>query len=175
MGCNRKKTKKFIVAFLVIITLIATITPPIIMAADDTIHVTFDPSGSVSLDVSPQNLNFSTVSADGNEESSTTFTLYNNGSIAMKTDCDTNATTDEGDLTLDDDGSPTEDYFSLQFTSAAALDGNNNYIPSAGTTLDNSLAASGSETFKITIYLGPISTDHGWQTTTVNFTGTAAS
>jgi len=121
LGCNRKKTKKLLVAFLVIIAFIGTITPPVIMAADDTIHVTFDPSGSVSLDVSPQN------------------------------------------------------YFSLQFTSAAALDGNNDYIPSAGTTLDNSLASSGSETFKITIHLGPISTDHGWQTTTINFTGTAAS
>ena len=147
---------------------------PVSFAADDTIHITFDPSGSVSLDVAPYYLNFSTVSASGSEESSTTFTLYNNGSIAMSTACDTNTTTDTGNLTLDSNGSPAEDNFSLQFTTAPNLDGNTAYISSSGMTLDNSLAGSGSETFKITIHLGSISTDFSWQTTTINFTGTAA-
>ncbi len=174
MGCNKEKTKEIIIAFLIVTIFLSTFMLPISIAADDTIHVTFDPTGSVSLDVSPQTLNFSTVTANGNEESGTTFTLYNNGTIAMQTDCDTNATTDEGDLTLDADGSPTEDTYSLRFTSTT-MDGDDAYITDAGVTLDNSLSASGSDTFKITIYLGPISTDHGWQTTTVNFTGTAAS
>lgn len=177
MGCNRNKTKKLSVIILGIIAVIAILTPPISMAAtEDTIHVTFNPEGAIDLGVSPNTLNFSTVSAETSEESSTTFTLYNNGSIAMKTYCESNTTTDEGDLTLDDDGSPAEDYFSLQFTTASNLDGNTEYIPylPSQVTLDNSLSAEDSETFKITIHLGAISTNHSWQTTTVNFTGTAA-
>ena len=54
------------------------------------------------------------------------------------------------------------------------MDGNNAYISNnsaSPTTLDNSLTASGSDTFKITIHVGTISANHSSQTTTLNFTG----
>jgi hypothetical protein len=176
MGCIRDVKRDIFLIITVLMLIFAIITPSITMAADDTIHVTFDPSGSVTLDVSPQELNFSTVNANSNEESSTTFTIWNNGTISMKTECETNTTTDEGNLSCDGDGTPGYDNFSLRFTSTT-MDGNNEYISNSSaskTTLDNSLAAAGSDTFKITIYLGYLNDDFGWQTTTVNFTGSAA-
>ena len=176
MGCSRDKIEKLLLAGIVVMLVLAVATPQITMAADDTILVTFDPSGSVSLDVAPEFLNFSTVTANSNEESGTTFTIWNNGTIAMKTDCETNYSTDEGDLDCYGDGTPGYNNFSLRFTSTT-MDGNNAYISNTSasrTNLDLSLLATGSETFKISIYLGYLYDDYGWQTTLVNFTGSAS-
>lgn len=176
MGCKKDIRKDLFLISTILMLVFAIITPSMSMAADDTINVTFDPSGSVSLDVSPQELNFSTVNADSNEESGTTFTIWNNGTIAMKTECEANTTTDEENLSCDGDGTPGYDNFSLRFTSTT-MDGDDAYISnssSSRTTLDNSLGASASDTFKISIYLGYLNDDYGWQTTTVNFTGSAA-
>ena len=176
MGCTKDKIKRLVLISLVVTMIVSAITPPI-MAADDTIHVTFDPEGDVSLEVSPTNCNFSTVDANTSEEIGFDFTLYNNGTIPMQTDCETNVTTDEGDLECDGNGGNTaDDFFCLQFTDTT-MDGDDSFISNssgAQTTLDNSLLAGGSDTFRITIHLSNLSANHSWQTTTINFTGSVA-
>jgi hypothetical protein len=172
MGCNKEKIKKLLLSSFVTILIFLAIATPVVIGENSTINVTFDPQGSVTLDVTPATLNFSTVDANGNEESSSAFTLYNNGTISMNTTADTNSTTDTKELTLDEDGSPIEDYFSLQFTDCASFEGDDAYITDAGMTLNKTLTpATQSGTFKVTIHLGDISANHSWQATTINFTG----
>ena len=174
MGCEKKKMGKLLVTIFIITLVMTAIISPVIIAVEDTIIVTFDPTGSVTLDVAPELFDFSTVTSNSNEESSGSFTLYNNGTVYMKTTCNTNSSTQN--LTLDADGTPGDDYFSLQFTSAANFEGNNAYITTASSmTLNNTLAPSGSDTFKLTIHLGVITVDHPEQNTTVNFTGVVSS
>lgn len=170
MGCEKKKMGKLLATIFIVTLVITAIISPVIIAVEDTIIVTFNPTGSVTLDVAPELFDFDTVASNGNEESANSFTLYNNGTMNMQTTCDTNSST--LNLTLDADGTPGEDYFSLQFTSASNFEGNNAYITTASSmTLNNTLAPSGSDTFKLTIHLGVISVDHPEQNTTVNFTG----
>lgn len=169
------KIERFFLISLIVMLVITAIAPPAIVAdTSDTIHVTFDPTGEVNISITPPTLNFSTVTANSNKESTASFTLWNNGTIYMNTTCNTNLSTDEGNLTLDPDGTPETDYYSLQFTNTA-FEGNDEYIPSASTViLNQSLAPSGSGTFYVTIHLGYINDDYGWQTTTINFTASAA-
>ena len=170
MGCEKKKMGKLLVTILIITLVITAIISPGIMALEDTITVTFNPTGGVTLDVAPEVFNFSTVTSNANEETADSFILYNNGTMDMQTTCNTNSST--LNLTLDADGTPASDNFSLRFTSATNFEGDDAYIPTASSvTLNNSLAPDASDSFKITIYLGVITVDHPWQNTTVNFTG----
>ncbi len=143
--------------------------------AGDTLSITFDPSGSVDGNVSPEAYDFGAVTLSGSEETLIDFTLYNNGTIAMDSTGQQNQSTDEGDMDCAGGGGPGEDEYSIRITDAAGIDGDTNYINDVGTTvLDNSLASLGSETFKLTIYLGSASSDHPQQTTQVNWTFAAA-
>ena len=91
----------------------------------------------------------------------------------MQTVAESNSSTDGGTLSLDEDGSPGLDSFSLRFTDTT-MDGNNQYIPHASTvTLDASLNPGSSDTFKVSIYLGQISANHSWQKTQINLTGSS--
>jgi len=176
MGCNEKVKKLIIVSFFVTLVVVAVGPQTIMGATKEVINVSFDPTGTIDLDVSPGVVNYSTVE-NGTNEDSVSLTLYNNGTIGMDTDINTSATTDPdgtGDLTLDPDGQPGEDLFSLKVVDTT-FDGNDNWITAGGVELDNNLAgAGGSGTFEIQITMGPISVDHGWQTIDVKLTGTAS-
>lgn len=167
--------KLYVYVYVVVALMICIALSPVIIAAtEDEITVTFDPDGQIDLDISPGILNFGSVQAENSEESIQTITLYNNGTLAMQTTCETNVTTEVGNMECDGDGTPGLDFFSFQLTSTS-MDGNNAYISNntgSPTTLDNSMNPSGSDTFKITIYIGSLSANHTTQTTTVNFTGT---
>ena len=175
MGCNEKVKKLIIVSFFVTLVVIAVGPQTGMGATKEVINVSFDPTGTIDLDVKPETINYSTVE-NGTTEDSPSLTLYNNGTIGMDTDINTSATTDpdgSGDLTLDENGQPGEDYFSLKVVDTT-FDGNDNWITAAGVELDNSLAGSTSGTFEVQITQGPISVDHGWQTIDVKLTGTAS-
>ncbi len=176
MGCKMKLEKYFLIGLVMMLVITAFMPQHIVLGdgASDELQISFDPTGSVDGNVSPEVCNFSTVAMSSNEETAFDFTLYNNGSIPMLATGQQNQSTDEGDMDCDGDGDPGEDFYSLRITDTA-LSGNNNYINDvAAETLELSLAGESSDTFKLTIYLGTCSADHDWQTTQVNWTFTAA-
>jgi hypothetical protein len=175
MGCKMKLEKYFLIG-LVIMLVITAIMPPQLVLADESVTITFDPTGSVIGDVSPNSFDFAGVTMGGNEDSGD-FTLWNNGTVQMDTDVETNATT--ADMECDGDGvggSLAENFFALQFTSTS-FDGNNAYISNSSasrTSLEAALPGGGtSGTFKLRIYIDSASADHAAQSTWVNFTFTA--
>ena len=170
-GDMMKKIKKILLSSFVTVLLFLAIVTPVVIGADDTVVITFDPTGTVALATKPTSIDFSTVSAGGSEESVGDITLYNNGTVSMTTSIDTNGSVDSGNLTLDEDGTPGEDFFSLQITSSSCSEGNA-WFTDTLTTYNDTLGPDSSTTFKITIHLGDISANWGQETTLLNFTGT---
>ena len=115
---KRMKIDKLYVYVVTTLMICIALSPVIMAATEDQITVTFDPDGQIDIDVSPETLAFGSVQADNSEESTQTLTLYNNGTLSMQTTCETNVTTDEGNMECDGDGTPSQDFFSLQFTSS---------------------------------------------------------
>ena len=78
---NRK-----IYAFLVSAMIISAITPLVMAATEDNVHITFDPDGQIDIDVSPASYAFGSSQADAwTNSSGSYFTLYNNGTVSMDT------------------------------------------------------------------------------------------
>jgi len=183
MGCNINKIERFFLISLIVMLVITAITPPqIILAAPNTleeIQITFNPSGSVDMNITPTVYDYSTVAMETSVASGS-FTIWNNGTIPMKLSAQTNVTTDELDMECDGDGNggspPGQDFFSLQFTGAATWASSNlAYIVNSSTIeLDNTFPSKGQETFTVTIWVGNCSADHPSQTTQINFTAAAA-
>jgi hypothetical protein len=170
----KEKVKKLLLCSFIFVMLVIAATTPVVIGADKNILVTFNPEGSVTLDVWPLTLAFGNINANTVTNSSSSFTLYNNGTTRMETKCETNTSTDSSDMICDADGAGLDpDDFSLRFTHCDNFEGNMSYISTTAlaTTLNNSLDASGSDTFKIEITLVDITADHAAQTTMVNFTG----
>ena len=170
-----KIEKLFLIGFVVMLLLMAFMSPQVILA-DESITVTFDPQGSVIGDVAPNSYDYAGVTMGGSEASGD-FTLWNNGTIQMDTDVETNVTT--ADMECDGDGvggSLAEDFFALQFTDTAFA-GDDAYISNnSGSPTLLSTGLSGDHTygtFKITIHIDSASADHDAQSTWVNFTFTA--
>jgi len=137
----------------------------------DILAVRFEPYGNIDGNVSPEAVNFSSVVWGTNIETAFDFTLWNNGTVAMDSIGRQNTTTDEKDLTCAGAGAPTTDQYSIRITNAPGVNGNTNYINDVGNTvLDDGLAGSDSENFFLTLYLGPGSSNPGWQTTQINWT-----
>ena len=178
MGCSREQIRSLLIINTILMLFLSAFTSPVVMAATtDYVVVTFDPDGTIDIDVHPATCAYGTTDANGNEESASTFTLYNNGTVDMTTTAHQNLTTDSSDLECDGDGTPGTDFYSIRFTSTT-MDGNNAYISNSSgspTTLDNSLAPQDTDTFKLTIYVGYINDNYGAQTTRVNFSGAVAS
>jgi len=167
----KKKNNKIIFTLIVSLTLIATSTPIILAASEDSVVITFDPNGDIDIDVSLGSYNFSGVSA-GMWANSTggAFTLYNNGSVPMDTQIRTNETTDEGDMSLNESAiAPLQDEYAIY------IDGLDveNYVNSSYTIeFDQGLASDDSKTFDICLFLGVnLSANFSWQTTTIYFQG----
>lgn len=183
MGCiERKKivfrtkagqTKKILGIGIVVAMLITSITP-IVFAGPQEIAVSFDPSGTVDLDVSPLTANFSTATfesyTDTQEEGSGAtdhYTCWNNGTIGADVYIFSNTTTDGGSMTLDAAGwPPALNEYVLNVTGSEAI-----RIPNVnGTIWEDNLAADASITFGFNLALGPGSQDWGWQYTQINIT-----
>ena len=161
--------KRKIVIGIIPLVIIATISPIIMATTEDAVIITFDPDGDIDIDVSPVNYSFgSIISGSWSNTTGNTFTLYNNGTIYMDVRIKTNATTDEGNLTLDPDGNPGIDFFSIE-TSGFDID---DYLPSSyGTTFDENLSPGGNKAFDLHLNIGIISANHSQQTTTIYFQG----
>jgi hypothetical protein len=156
--------------------LITAITPVALGAHQDYITVTFNPTGNIDIDVNLSTANFSSVafSSSGNWPTEggtdTSYTLYNNGTLSANVYIFSNATTDTGDMTLENTGSPGLDEFCLNVTGSNAQQ-----ITNTNASWINGLAGGGGTvTFGINLELGTGSSDFGWQTTRINVTGVVA-
>ena len=182
MGCRKSKSilksgsdiKKIMFAWLVLMLWLSVLTP-IVLADTTDIHVTFNPEGTVDIDVSPKTYDFGNVNAGGYNNSSGMgalyFTLYNNGTVTMDTQIFSNVTTDSDELALDVAApGQNEDRFRTHNLDTDA------YIPSAiGADFDSALAASGTKDFDINLTMGSSLTENfAQQRTMINLTGTVA-
>jgi len=165
-----ERDKKIGFTILVTFIMITATTPLVLAATEDTVIITFDPDGDIDIDVNISYYNFSSVVAGiWSNTTGGTFTLYNNGSIPMDTEIRTNASTDEGDMNLNQsDVPPGMDEYAIYIE---GLDFEN-YVNSSYTIeFDQGLNPSDSKTFDVCLLLGNISTNHSWQTTTIYFRG----
>ena len=163
---NRK-----IYAFLVSAIVISAITPLVMAATEDNVHITFDPDGQIDIDVSPASYAFGSSQANAwTNSSGSYFTLYNNGTVPMDTQIKSNATTDETTMTLNTAGNPGLDEYSFNTSGFS----NDMWVPSSyGTESDTSLNPSASQGFDICLLLGTsLSANHTTQNTTIYFQGT---
>lgn len=171
MGCIDKKLKNILLSSFVTTLIFLAIATPIVIGADDTVVITFDPSGSVALATKPTTLDVGSPVNGTEAESAGSITLYNNGSVAMTTSIDTNGTTESGNMTLDEDGGTlSEDNFSVQITTSSCSEGTQ-YFTDTASAYNDTLGPDASTTFKITVYVGDISENFGQERTTLNFTG----
>ena len=160
-----------IYAFLVSAIVISAITPLVMAATEDNVHITFDPDGQIDIDVSPASYAFGSSQANAwTNSSGSYFTLYNNGTVAMDTQIKSNATTDETTMTLNTAGNPGQDEYSFNTSGFS----NDMWVPTSyGTESDTSLNPSTSKTFDICLLLGTsLSANHTTQNTTIYFQGT---
>ena len=148
---------------------IAGTTPLVLAASEDSVIITFDPEGDIDIDVSLANYSFgSVISGLWTNTTGGTYTLFNNGTVSMNTQIKSNATTDEGNMTLDTDGNPPMDNYSFY---TIGFD-NDDYITTAySANFHLSLSASDSKTFDLGLNLGNLSANHTVQTTTIYFQG----
>ncbi|UCF12613.1 MAG: hypothetical protein JSW06_11375 [Thermoplasmatales archaeon] len=177
MGCkkgwDRNMEIKKIYVLIIVAIMITAMTPVVLGVHQDYITVTFNPSGDIDLDVTPATANFSTVvfSSEINWPieggTDTSYTLYNNGTVAADVFIFSNTTTDTKELTLENTGNPTIDQFCLNVTGSNAQQ-----ITNTNTSWTNDLVGGGGTlTFGINLELGSGSSDFGWQKTRINITG----
>jgi len=156
---------------LVTTMILAAFTPLVMAATTDDLIITFDPDGDIDIDVNISAYNFSKVQANSwTNTTGGTFTLYNNGSVAMDTRIKTNASTDEGDMDLNATGTPPQ-----QDEYAIFIEGLDSelYLESAyNAYFDTVLLPQDSKTFDVCLRIGiNLSANHSWQTTTISFEG----
>jgi len=164
------ETKKINV-LLVATMILAAFTPLVMAATTDDLIITFDPDGDIDIDVNISAYNFSKVQANSwTNATGGTFTLYNNGSVAMDTRIKTNATTDEGDMSLNATGvAPVQDEYAI-FIEGLDLE---QYLESSyNEYFDTVLLPQDTKTFDVCLLIGiNLSANHSWQTTTISFEG----
>jgi len=174
-GRKASQIKKTLIVPLVVVMMITAVTPIVFAANEhsDTITVTFDPGGDIELDVTPGTATFGTVDFEASNEwpseggLDTTYTLYNNGSVAADVWIKANHTTDSGNMDLENTGNPAQDQYCLNVTGSNAQQ-----ITNTNASWSNNLAGGGATiTFGINLELGTGSEDWAAQTTTINITG----
>ena len=89
-----------ITVYLIATMLIAT-APLVLAATEDNVIITFDPDGDIDINVDIVAYNFSSFVANTwSNSTGNTFTVYNNGTVAMDTSIKTNDSTDTGVMDL---------------------------------------------------------------------------
>ena len=169
MGCKMELKK--INVLLVTAMIFAAFTPLVMAATTDDLIITFDPDGDIDIDVNISAYNFTKVQANSwTNTTGGTFTLYNNGSVAMDTRIKTNASTDEGDMDLNESGvAPQQDEYAI-YIEGLDLEQylNSSYLQ----YFDTVLLPQDSKTFDVCLRIGiNLSANHSWQTTTISFEG----
>jgi len=173
------KIKKILmIALVASILSIASFSPisiTVLAGLTDTITITLDPQGNVSLDVFPEEWNLSICWSYSNESTTINyFTLWNNGSVDMQTDIQITTSPENLHVDYNQSEPTTDDYYALNLT-GSTISGKNHWVREDTTIqLDSNIAASASDTFGFTFYLANISANHTWQTLVVTLTGSQA-
>ena len=172
MGCRMVIEKLYV--FLVVVMMLAGLTPVVFAVTEDEVLIFFDPDGEIDIDIAPEvSYNFSSVQANSWANSTGgTFTLFNNGTIAMDTQIKTNASTDETDMDLNASGTPPQqDEYAINIT-GLDLTTNTFLTSSYSVEFDQQLLPDDSKTFDVCLLIGVnLSANHSWQTTTISFQG----
>jgi len=167
---------KFKKIYVVLVTsiIVAAFTPLVLAASEDSVIITFDPNGDIDIDVSLASYAFGGVNANSwRNTTGGTFTLYNNGTVAMDTQIKTNATTDPagaGSMSLNASGVPPgTDKYAIYIN---GLDVGNYLTTAYSLEFDQGLLPADSKTFDICLRLGTnLSANFSSQTTTIYFQG----
>ena len=162
---------KKVYGIFVTIMVIAGFTPVVWAATEDSVIITFDPEGTIDIDVSYSSYNYSSVFAQAwKNTTGGYFTLYNNGTVPMDTRIKTNATTDQTDMSLNASGTPpTTDEYAIYIED---LDSPGYLTTTYSKVFDTNLLPADSKTFDICLYIGVnITANFSWQTTTIYFQG----
>jgi hypothetical protein len=164
---------KFKKIYVILVTsiFVAAFTPLVLAASEDSVVITFDPNGDIDIDISLASYAFGSIYA--NQWSNTTggtFTLYNNGTVAMDTQIKTNATTDSAQMSLNASGVPPgTDKYAIYIS---GLDVGNYLTTAYSLEFDQGLLPADSKTFDICLRLGTnLSANFTTQTTTIYFQG----
>jgi len=181
MGCKMKReykfwsnnSKKILLAVLISMMWISTLAP-MVLAINTKINCTFDPNGSVSLDVWPRNCAFGVVfpGATNSKKSPTQHTIWNNGSISMTVTFQTNATADSAGMTNYEGAGPvTSNQFALNTTGLTA---DTPYIPHTAASSSRQTVVPGTPiSFYMRVTIGsPLTTNYTSQRVEVRLVGT---
>jgi len=162
MGCIEYISRILKICLVLSMLVLAFVSPPNIMrvSGNDTITVTFDPDGNVSLDVWPATWAAGTVYANSSKATTAAyFTLANNGTVnGMYTDIKVTsgaAAMNIYDGQCIDVGK--NDYYSIN---ASGTISNQTFIHTGEyRNIDDNLAKGSTKTFGLTIYLSNLTTN----------------
>ena len=177
MGFNKYKKassaksdiRTILISFLIAAMFFTALTPVAFAAQSGQVTITFDPSGTVDLDIDPDTLNFGAITIGGAETHVSPITIFNNGTATMDTwATGSNAT----NLVLNFSGvAPTGERFSMAAVNGTCdLCSGSSVIDVGGIQLHNDTTVSGSNTFYVEVALSGTATDHGAQTAHINLT-----
>ena len=171
------EAKKILMIGLVIaMTIFATFAPisiTVLAADSDTITITFNPAGNISIDVYPGSYNFSTIWAGSSKATTVTyFTVYNNGSIGNMVSS-IEVTDDPENLAPDEDSPPTgNDAYALRVLAGSVSD--TPWVKESGwAQLDSDIDKGGSDQFGLRLYVSNLTQNFTWQHMVVTVRGTA--
>jgi hypothetical protein len=156
------KKNKVLSSLILLIMFMAAFSPipyTVYAALTDTITVTFDPQGNVSIEVAPASYDFGSIYTDSSEATTSTyFTFWNNGTIDnMFTDI--RITSGTTNFTIDDDSPPVADDNYAVKVLQGSVDHNPWIAESSYRDLDDDLDLSGSDNFGIQLYLSNTTSD----------------
>jgi hypothetical protein len=180
MGCKMKKkytfwnknSKKIVLAVLISMIWITTLTP-MVLAVNTKISVTFDPNGTVILDVRPYTWAAGVVLAGQAKLSGAAdFTVWNNGTVTMTIYLQTNDTADSAGMDYVA-GAPGANQFALNTTGFTT---SNTWIPvgAYSQAYHNLAGGSTSKTFGLRVQIGAtLTTNYSTQRIEIRFQGTS--
>jgi hypothetical protein len=161
--------KKIMLAVLISMIWITTLTPVVFAATIASIKVDFDPNGAIDIAVSPKTKNFGTVLAGAwSNSSASEFSIFNNGTMPMDAQFKTNATS-SGGMVLGTTATPGADQYSLHVDS---LNVTNTYITTSYVELATFIEPNAHRHFELCLKMGSsITSNWSAQTTTVYLQG----
>ncbi len=191
MGCAKmnkiqfykrsNQIKKMLIIPIVVLMLIAAITPITFAGTEDTVQVTFTPTGNMDISVDETHATFGNIpeGTGGHTPTegaaTTTYTLTNSGSSAAHIWVQTNFTTVGAEWTLDGTQTPGVDQYTILFINNS---GGAAYYPAGAnlTWVPSVAGGGGTHQWGIRLYLGNASGSAvlDAQTTMINFSCTYA-
>jgi len=172
MGCIEGISRILKICLVLCMLVLAFVSPPDIMkvSAGNTVTVTFNPDGNVSLNVWPATYDFATIYANSSKATTATyFTIQNNGTVnGMYTDAQ--ITSGAAAMSLYDGVciDAGDNYYSINASGAIS---NNTFLhTSEARNFDDNLAKGSTKTFGLTLYISNLTTNLTARTVVITLT-----